>query len=275
MNKIRKFALKFLSGIIIVSTLTGCQSNADKSAVMEAAGNFLEAVKNGDQDGVNNYSSGEVATGPFVSFFDGEYLKEQLTSSLEGTELTQETMDKLDEFYSMYATNMQEYSVNDVKFNEDGTATVYATMKTKFPIDAITSEDTQKKVKQASDTYYEEHMDDIFAVKDEQGDEAAIAKGYNDVIVITMDIYEEVVAASSPETYSIAMTLVKNEETGTYYVTSVQSYDSSIAGTGAPATDTSTDDINTTNKDAGTTDTSTTDTDAGTDTEADTETTTE
>ncbi len=257
MNKALKSALGILSGIIIVTALGGCESAADKSAVMETAGNFLEAVKNGDKDGINTYSSGDVATGPFVSLFDSEYLKEQLTSSLDDTELTQETHDKLDEFYSMYETNMQQYSVNDVKFNDDGTATVYATMKTRFPIDAITGEDTQKKVQQASTTYNEEHMDDIFKVKDEQGDEAAIAKAYNDLIVITMDIYEEVIEASSPETYSIAMTLVKNEETGNYYVTSVQSYDSSIAGTGAPATDTSTTDVSTT-------DVSTTDKDAGT-----------
>ncbi len=255
MNKIKKLALEVLSGIIIVTALTGCESAADKSAVMEAAGNFMEAVKNGDKDGINTYSSGDVATGPFVSLFDSEYLKEQLTSSLDDTELTQETMEKLDEFYSMYETNMQQYSINDVKFNEDGTATVYATMKTRFPIDAITSEDTQKKVQKASETYNEEHMDEIFQVKDEQGDEAAIAKAYNDLIVITMDIYEEVVDASNPETYSIAMTLVKNEETGTYYVTSVQSYDSSIAGTGAPATDTSTTEISTSDIDAGTADT--------------------
>ena len=36
------------------------------------------------------------------------------------------------------------------------------------------------------------------------------------------------------------LNLDKNDETGTWYVSSIQSYDSSIAGTGAPATDTDT-----------------------------------
>ncbi len=239
MFKIKRAICSVMTGILIAASLSGCQSQ-DKSAVTEAAGNFLEAVKNDDKDAINNYSSGEIANGSFVSLFDGDYLKEQLTSSLNNTELTDETMAKLDEFYSMYETTLQEYKINEVNINEDGSATVYATMKTNFPIDVTSSEDIQKKIQAASDKYNEENMDEILKVKDEQGDEAAIAKAYNDLIIITMNIYEEAIALAEPETYSIAMTLLKNEETGSYYVTAVQSYDSSIAGTGAPATDTDT-----------------------------------
>ncbi len=239
MNILKRLSIGLISGLIIAASLSGCQSK-DKTAVTEAAENFLEAVKTGDQDKINEYSSGDVATGSFVSLFDGDYLKDQLTSSLDSTELTDETLAKLDEFYSMYETTLQEYKVNDVTLNEDGTSTVYATMKTNFPIDVTTSEEIQKKVKDAGDKYNEENMDEIFKVKDEQGDEAAIAKAYNDLIIITMNIYEEAIALSQPETYSIALTLEKNEETDSYYVTAVQSYDSSIAGTGAPATKTDT-----------------------------------
>jgi hypothetical protein len=239
MINIKKTALGIMAGMILAASLSGCQSK-DKSAVSETAGNFLEAVRENDKDAINTYSSGEVATGSFVSLFDGDYLKEQLTSSLDDTELTDETLDKLDEFYANYETTLQEYKINDVVINDDGSATVYATMKTNFPIDVTTSEDIQKKIQAASEKYNEENMDEILKVKDEEGDEAAIAKAYNDLIIITMNIYEEAIALSKPETYSIAITLLKNEETDTYYVTSVQSYDSSIAGTGAPATDTDT-----------------------------------
>ena len=74
----------------------------------------------------------------------------------------------------------------------------------------------------------------------EQGAEAAVEKACNDLILIALDIYEEEIRDAEPVTYMLALTLNKNEETGSWYVTAVQSYDSSIAGTGAPATDTDT-----------------------------------
>lgn len=239
MSVIKKTLCGVMSALMIAAALSGCQSK-DTGAVTEAAENFLEGVKNDDKDAINANSSGEIAGGSFVSLFDGDYLKDQLTSSLNGTELTDETMDKLDEFYSMYETTLKEYNINEVTIDDDSAATVYATIKTNFPVDVTTSKDIQQKVKDASDKYNEEHMDEILKVKDEEGDEAAIAKAYNDLIIITMNIYEEAIALSEPETYSIVMTLMKNDETGTYYVTQIQSYDSKVAGTGTPAKDTDT-----------------------------------
>ena len=78
------------------------------------------------------------------------------------------------------------------------------------------------------------------SITNDQGAEAAVEKACNDLIIIALDIYEEEIRDAESVTYMLALTLNKNEETGSWYVTSVQSYDSSIAGTGAPATDTDT-----------------------------------
>ena len=235
----KRFVAAAVSILLAVSALTGCSSQ-DKSAAKEAATGFMEAVKTGDSNGINTYSSSEVSTGAFVSLFDRDYLKEDLTSKLGNPELDEETVAKLDELGTMYSTLMEEYQITEVAINDDGSATAYVTMKTSFPFDVITSQETQDKFSAASEEYNNTSQAELLKITEEQGQDAALTKAYNDLILIAVDVYEEAINSSSPVSYLIALNLDKNAETGTWYVTSVQSYDSSIAGTGAPATDTDT-----------------------------------
>ena len=235
----KKIAAAAVAVLLSLSALTGCSSQ-DKSAAKEAAEGFMEAVKTGDTNAINNYSSSEVSTGSFVALFDKNYLKEDLTSKLGNPELDDTTVAKLDELGTMYSTLMEEYQITEVSLNDNGTATAYVTMKASFPYDVITSEDTQAKFTAATDEYNVNSQDELLKITEEQGQDAAIAKAYNDIILLAVDIYEEAIKSSEPVSYLIALNLSKNEETGTWYVTSVQSYDSSIAGTGAPATETDT-----------------------------------
>ncbi len=239
MFTIKKPAMLGMAFILSLSILTGCSSQ-DKSAAKEAAVGFMEAVKTGDSNGINTYSSSEVSTGSFVSLFDKDYLKEDLTSKLGNPELNEETTSKLDELGSMYSTLMEEYQITEVALNNDGSATAYVTMKTSFPFDVITSQETQDKFSAASEEYNNTSQAELLKITEEQGQDAALAKAYNDLILIAVDVYEEAIESSAPVSYLIALNLNKNNETGTWYVSSIQSYDSSIAGTGAPATDTDT-----------------------------------
>ncbi len=239
MFNLKKTAALGLSIILSASALTGCGSS-DKSSVKEAAESFMEAVKTGDRDGINTWSNSEVANGYFVSLFDSEYLEEQLLNSLNNPTLEDSTITRLDEFYLKYATMMEEYQVTEVTVNNDDTATVYVTMKNSFPYDVVTSDETSAKFTEASTIYNNENQEELLKINEEQGSDAAVSKACNDLILIALDTYEEAIAGSEPITYKLALTLEKNAETGSWYVTGVQSHDSSVAGTGAPATDTNT-----------------------------------
>ncbi|RKM62180.1 hypothetical protein D6855_01795 [Butyrivibrio sp. CB08] len=236
----KRISATFVAVLMAVSTLTGCQSK-DKGPVKEAAEGFIEAIKTGSTDKINEYSSDEVASGSFVQLFDAASMKDALITSLGNPNLESETEAKLDEFYSLYSSLVESYEVTDIAMNEDGTAaTAYVTMTNSFPYDVVTNNSVQTKFSKASEAYNVEHEEELLQITNEQGAQAAIEKACNDLIVIALDIYEEEIDAAEPITYMLALTLNKNEETGSWYVTGVQSYDSSIAGTGAPATDTDT-----------------------------------
>lgn len=236
----KKTAVAMTAVFLTVSTLTGCESK-DQGAVREAAQGFMEAVKTGSQDGINQYSSDEVANGSFVQLFDADALKDELTTSLGNPNLEDETVAELDEFYALYSSMLEEYEITDIAMSEDGNvATAYITMTNSFPYDVITNESSQSKFSKASEQYNNDNQEELLTITNEQGAEAAVERACNDLILIALGIYEDEIKAADPVTYMLALTLNKNEETGSWYVTAVQSYDSSIAGTGAPATDTDT-----------------------------------
>ena len=124
---------------------------------------------------------------------------------------------------------IKEYSISKVEIGKDGTATAIATIKTKFPVNIINNETAKQKISEATEAYNTNNAEEIAALK-EQGEDIAKAKIYDDMIRIILEIYEDEIANSSGETYAIALTLQKNEETGTWSVTDVQDYDSSGAG---------------------------------------------
>ncbi len=235
----RKLAVIGFSFALSISMLTGCKNN-DKNAVKEASEAFMEAVKENDTDNINRYSDSEVSSGYFVSLFDGDYMEKKLLSSLGNPTLDEETVAEMDEFYDMYGTLMKEYEVTEVTINDDGSATASVTMTTNFPYDIITSDETSQKILDASNAYTEENSEEIEKIMTEEGADAATEKAYNSIILIAMDVYEQAISDSEEITYKIALTLNKNTETGEWYVTAVQSHDSQVAGTGAPATKTDT-----------------------------------
>ncbi len=240
MIKHNKFAAVCISLLLTASLLAGCSSKKDESGAQEAAESFMEAVKTGSKDGINQYSSAEVATGEFVELFDADRLKEELVAGLGDTNLDEETQSRIDGFCSRYGAMMEEYQITGVTLNDDGTATAYVTMKNSFPYDVVQSDETQSKVDEELIRYNEGSEEALQSIISEQGQEVAVERAYNDMLILVLDVYEEEIKASEPVTYMLALTLNKNEELGSWYVTAVQSYDSSIAGTGAPAKDTDT-----------------------------------
>ena len=248
MLRFKRVFAPLIAMILATSLLAGCSAKKDKDGAREAAENFMEAVKSGSKDGINQYSSDEVANGEFVGLFDAEGIKEALTTGLAQTNLSEETQSKLDLLCLEYETMMEEYQITDLSVGDDGTATAYITMKDSFPYDVLGSEDVHEKVAQALTQYDEENLEELKALSDEQGAEAADEKAQNDRLMIILDTYEDEISASEPVTYMLALTLLKNEETDSWYVSAVQSYDSSIAGTGAPAkqTDTSATEVSAT-----------------------------
>jgi hypothetical protein len=230
----------FLSTILLSASLSGCSSKKDKDGAQEAAKGFMDAIQSGSQEGINKYSSDEVATGEFVRLYDEDSLKEDLEAGLGDTNISEETQARLDAFCSRYGDMMEEYQITDVAIGDDGTATAYITVKNSFPFDVVSSKESQDKVSSVLTAYNEDNEEVLQNIIEEQGEDAAVEKASNDMLILILDTYEEEIASSEPVTYMLALTLNRNEELGDWYVSAVQSYDSSIAGTGAPATKTDT-----------------------------------
>lgn len=259
MIKINRIAAAVLSSALIVSSLTGCTKASSKNEAKEAAENFLSAVQSGDENSINTYASGDVASGSFVKLFDVNSLKEQFLEGFGDNEVEEETSAKLDEFCNMFSSLITGYEVTEVTIDDEGVATALSTVETRFPIDVIGSDEASKQIDQISESYYTEHQDELVQLINDEGEEAATITIYNEMTRSILDVYEGLIEQSEPETYAIVLTLKKNAETDSWYVTNIQDYDSSINGVTTPATDT---DVSTTNESvADETETETTETD--------------
>lgn len=224
MFNIKRAAAVFCAALISVSSLTGCTS-ADKTTVKETSEKFLAVVASDSTDNINNYATFEVANGDFVKLFDADKLLDQFTQGFSGAELTEETNTKVDEFCHLFADMITDYTVTKVDVKKDGTATAIATLNTSFPIDIINDEGVSSKITEAVSKYNNDNAEELTALYQE-GTEVAESKIYNDIILIILDIYEQEIAKSNEMTYAIALDLQKNPETDSWYVTSVNDYDS-------------------------------------------------
>lgn len=223
----KKAASIILSAAFSIASLTGCTSS-DKAGAEEAATGFLAVVASDSTEDINKYATMEVAGGDFVQLFDAESMTDAFVAGFDQSELTDETRAEVDEFCKLFDDMIKDYSVSKVEVDKDGVATAIATIGTKFPVDIINSESASEKIKEATDAYNKNNEEEIAALY-EQGEDVAEAKIYDDMIRIILEIYEDEIANSSEENYAIALTLEKNTETDTWYVTDVQDYDSSTA----------------------------------------------
>lgn len=227
MNVVKKYASAALGAVLFASLLVGCgkEKEKDPAPVQETAEQFLDALKTGDENSIITYSNSEVAKGYFVTLFNANALEEQFASNLDKSLVREDTQAKMDEFYNIYTSMMEGYTISDVEFNEDGTATVYGSIKTSFPMDVITSDEAKAKINEATNKYNEDTMAEIVKMRKDEGEDAAFVKISNDLIIVAMDVYEDVISSSTPKTYSISLTLEENEEDHTWRVTDIQNSD--------------------------------------------------
>ena len=249
MDKIKKYAAGVLSAFLMVTTLTGCSAN-DRSDAQEAAESFLAAVQKGDENSINNYASSQVASGNFVNLFDVNALRQQFREGYGENDMEDETAAKLDEFCDLFSSLITSYEVNEVTIDNSGVATAISTVETKFPIDITSSEEASTLISQLTENYYTQHQDEIASLIEDEGEEAATKQIYNIMTREVLDVYIGLIEASDPDSYAIVLSLQKNPETGSWYVSNIQDYDSSINGTFAPATDTATTELSTVDADA-------------------------
>ncbi len=214
-----------LAGLLTVSSLTGCTSK-EKESVQDTATTFISIIASDSTEDLNNYATPEVVNGDFVQLFDADALINKFVSGSTTIELTDESRSELDEFYSLFSDMIKSYSVSNINIEKGkpATATATATIKTYFALDVIKSESANAKKQEAIDAYNERNADEIAALY-EQGTEVAEAKIYNDMLRMILSIYEDEIANSSEKTYAINLSLEKNEETGSWIVTAVESYD--------------------------------------------------
>lgn len=228
-----------LTGVCLsISLLTGCVSSADKNAANDTADNFLKIVASGKTEGINDYCTEEVASGDFVRLFDSGYLSDQILSGQDTSQLTEETLNELDEFCKLFSNMVTGYEIKEVVANDDGSVTAIATITTDFPVDIIKSSSTSEKVMEAAGTYSSEHEEEIAALYAEQGEEATQSKILNDVFLVALQTYEELIQTSTPQDYAIVLKLEKNADTGSYLITGVTDYQSAAEGATTTAEET-------------------------------------
>jgi hypothetical protein len=239
MSKIGKVGALFISSVLSISLLTGCMSSSDKEAAKDTADKFLSIVASGTTEGINDYCNENVATGDFVKLFDSEYLSQQILEDQDTSSLSEDTLSKLDEVCNLFSNMVTGYEIKEVKPQDDGSVSVVATITTDFPVDIIKRSSTSEKVLQSANNYSAEHEEEINTYYQENGEEATQAKILNDIFILTLDTYEEEIAASSPQDYAIVLKLEKNKETDSFLITDVTDYVSAAEGATAAAEETS------------------------------------
>ncbi|WP_026516172.1 hypothetical protein [Butyrivibrio sp. MC2021] len=230
-----------LSAVLSISLLTGCVSNADKNSAKETVEGFLQLVASGSTEGITDYCTDEVASGDFVKLFDSGYLADQILADQDTSSLTEETLNELDEFCKLFSNMVTAYEVKEITANDDKSITAIATITTDFPVDIIKSSSTSEKVMEAAGTYSTEHEEEIAALYAEEGEETTQKKILNDVFLIALETYEDLIRNSSPQDYAIALKLEKNAETDSYVITEVTDYLSAAEGATTAAEDTTVD----------------------------------
>ena len=129
---------------------------------------------------------------------------------------------------------------SEVSVDKSGVGTVVAMIDTSFPIDVIDNSEALELIEEQAQSYYAENEEQIVAMYEEKTEEEVEAYIYNDMIIKIIDVYEALIEEASPETYAITLTVEKNAETDSYYVTGVTSYDEASESTTQAATETAT-----------------------------------
>ncbi|MCR4758585.1 MAG: hypothetical protein K5792_12375, partial [Butyrivibrio sp.] len=239
MFNFRRISTLTTGAFLALSLLTGCSSN-EKVAVTETAENFLSIVAEGTTENIEQYANNEVTEGSFVKTFDSGYLAEEFREGFVTEDVDEETLAKVNDFCSTISNMITGYEISDVTVNKDGTGTVIAIINTAFPIDIIDSDEALAKILQVADTYYAENEETIAAMYEEKTQEEVEAYIYNDMIDQTINLYTEMIDNAEEESYAIVLTLKKNTETDSWYVSAVSSYDNATSGTTEAATETAT-----------------------------------
>ncbi len=237
MNICKKIGSIALMLTISTAALMGCTS-ADKTSAQETVTAFLDIVKSGTNENIEQYATEEVTSGEFVKTFDSEYLIEQLKNSFETAEIDSETNDKLNVFYDRISGMVSSYEITKVSIEKKNTATAIVKINTEFPVNIFGSEETSNRVKEAAEKYHQEHDKEISKLYEDVGEEEAQAQLYPVRVKIALDTYSQIIDESKPETYAIVLSLEKNTETDSWYVTGIDSFDSSVNGKTETATDT-------------------------------------
>ena len=222
-----KFISIFLVTSLTALTLAGCGSQ-DKNQVEETTNKFLSIIASDSDEDLNTYATTEVAGGDFVQFFDADALADKFTAGFSYSELSDESIAELDEFCSIFSDFIESYSVSNIEVSKDGTATAIATIKTKFDVEVIQSDESSTKISEAIESYNTDNAEEIKALYAEDSENAE-KKVYNDMIAIILEIYEEELLSSDSMTYAITLSLEKNTETDTWYVTNITNYDDAEA----------------------------------------------
>ena len=230
MFKFGKTGALLCSVVLAISLLSGCVSSADKAAAKDTADKFLSIVSSGSTEGINESCNDSVATGEFVKLFDSETLKQQIFEDHDPSSFSEETLAKLDEVCNLFANMVTGYEIQEIKPQDDGSLSVFATIDTAFPHDILRRQSTTDKVLATADNYSTLHEEDINTWSQELGDEATEAKILDDIFSETLDIYKEEIAASEPQKYALVLKLEKNKETDTYLITEVTDYASATEG---------------------------------------------
>lgn len=234
---------KLLTSVALTATafslLTGC-SSADKTAIQDTADKFLAIVKSGTNEDIEKYASAEVSEGEFVKTFDSEYLKQNFMEGFVSSEIDDSTMERVESFCSLFSDMITDYKISEVSVDKNGVGTVVAMIDTSFPIDVIDNSEALELIEEQAQSYYAENEEQIVAMYEEKTEEEVEAYIYNDMIIKIIDVYETLIKEASPETYAITLTVEKNAETDSYYVTGVTSYDEASESTTQAATETAT-----------------------------------
>ncbi len=188
--------------------LAGCGGSSNGSAIQETAEGVLNALQEGNIDGITEYASEDILMNGDLSQFRSmtEFTADMLGAlGVDRENISEEAIASIDKLGESLLTGFVEsYTVDEVK-EEEGTGLVTCTVNFGYNADSINESEMSVEVSDLVQKYAEENIDELTKVLEDDGEEGLTNKLVSACMPMICDKISEYLAASEGYSSKIVM----------------------------------------------------------------------
>lgn len=188
---------------MLALSLAGCGGSDVTGAIRDTAEGFMSAMEAGDIDKISEYSSEEMfeEDGDLSELESIINFRELMLSELgvEESDVSQEALDSIDSLKdTLLSEFIKSYEIKEVA-EEDGVGNVTCDITYGYNVDSVDDADLGTEASLLSENYTSEHLEELVAIYNEQGEEALTKAIINGVLPEVMTILKDRILSSEGE----------------------------------------------------------------------------